>query len=44
MDSNGRNQKRISKGTGNYATPAWSPRGDLIAFTKNFQGQYFLEL
>ena len=42
MDSNGLNQKRISKGTGNYATPVWSPRGDLIAFTKNFQGQYFI--
>jgi len=26
--------RRISFGTGRYATPVWSPRGDLIAFTK----------
>ena len=26
--------KRISFGSGKYATPVWSPRGDLIAFTK----------
>ena len=25
---------RISFGGGRYATPEWSPRGDLIAFTK----------
>ena len=28
------NQHRISFGGGRYATPVWSPRGDLIAFTK----------
>jgi hypothetical protein len=27
-------QRRISFGGGQYATPEWSPRGDLIAFTK----------
>ena len=26
--------KRISFGSGRYATPVWSPRGDLIAFTR----------
>lgn len=26
--------RRISFGDGHYSTPAWSPRGDLIAFTK----------
>ena len=31
---NGAPAKRISFGTGRYATPVWSPRGDLIAFTK----------
>src|SRR3546814_14532591 len=34
MDANGGNQRRISFGGGRYATPVWSPRGDLIAFTK----------
>ena len=35
--------KRISFGSGNgrYATPVWSPRGDLIAFTKIGGGQPF---
>ncbi len=28
------NVRRISYGKGRYATPVWSPRGDLIAFTK----------
>ena len=27
-------QRRISFGGGGYATPEWSPRGDLIAFTR----------
>ena len=31
---NGKNVKRISFGNGLYGTPVWSPRGDLIAFTK----------
>ena len=34
MDADGSNQRRISFGGGSYATPVWSPRGDLIAFTK----------
>jgi TolB protein len=34
MNADGSNQQRISFGGGRYATPAWSPRGDLIAFTK----------
>ena len=39
MDADGSNQRRISFGGGGYATPVWSPRGDLIAFTRtgNFQ-------
>lgn len=34
MDANGGNVTRISFGGGSYGTPVWSPRGDLIAFTK----------
>jgi len=34
MNADGSNQQRISFGSGRYATPVWSPKGDLIAFTK----------
>jgi TolB protein len=34
MNADGSNQRRISFGQGRYATPEWSPRGDLIAFTR----------
>jgi TolB protein len=34
MNADGSSQRRISFGGGRYATPEWSPRGDLIAFTK----------
>lgn len=34
MNADGSNQRRISHGGGRYATPEWSPRGDLIALTK----------
>ena len=33
-EMNGAQARRISFGSGRYATPVWSPRGDLIAFTK----------
>ena len=36
--------KRISYGEGNYATPAWSPRGDYIAFTKTFRNEFYIGL
>ena len=42
MDGNGGSVKRISFGQGNYSTPVWSPRGDLIAFTKQYGGQFFI--
>jgi len=42
MNADGTNQQRISFGTegrrGRYGTPVWSPRGDLIAFTRYAQG------
>ena len=34
MNADGSGQSRISFGGGRYATPEWSPRGDLIAFTR----------
>ena len=27
-------------GEGRYATPVWSPRGDIIAFTKIYRGEF----
>ncbi|OYW12915.1 MAG: Tol-Pal system protein TolB, partial [Rhodospirillales bacterium 12-54-5] len=39
MDANGGNIQRVSFGSGEYNTPVWSPRGDLIAFTKNYGGK-----
>jgi TolB protein len=34
MNADGSDQRRISFGGGGYGTPVWSPRGDLIAFTR----------
>jgi TolB protein len=34
MSVDGSNPRRISFGSGRYATPEWSPRGDLIAYTR----------
>jgi TolB protein len=34
MNADGSNQHRVSFGGGKNGTPVWSPRGDLIAFTK----------
>ena len=42
MDANGGNVQRISFGSGSYSTPVWSPRGDLIAFTKKSGSQFYI--
>ena len=34
MSAGGGGATRISFGSGRYSTPVWSPRGDLIAFTR----------
>lgn len=40
MGSDGSVPRRISGGDGRYSTPVWSPRGDLIAFTKQAGGGF----
>ena len=42
MRSDGSNVKRITFGKGIYGTPVWSPRGDLIAFTKLHKGKFYI--
>ena len=42
MNIDGSNVHRISFGRGRYATPVWSPRGDLIAFTKQLSGEFYI--
>ncbi len=42
MDASGGNVTRISFGEGKYGTPVWSPRGDLVAFTKMTGGQFYI--
>jgi TolB protein len=42
MNADGSNQTRITFGQGRYGTPVWSPRGDLIAFTRQYQGQFYV--
>ena len=33
---------RITFDQGRYSTPVWSPRGDLIAFTKQLRGRFYI--
>jgi TolB protein len=42
MNANGSGVERISFGSGRYGSPAWSPRGDLIAFTKILGGLFHI--
>ncbi len=42
MNADGAAPKRITFGDGRYQTPVWSPRGDLIAFTRQYQGRFYI--
>jgi TolB protein len=42
MGSDGSGIRRISFGDGRYSTPVWSPRGDYIAFTKQYAGRFLI--
>ncbi|MEL7088556.1 MAG: Tol-Pal system protein TolB, partial [Planctomycetota bacterium] len=42
MSASGGDARRISGGGGRYGTPVWSPRGDLVAFTKQNQGRFHI--
>ncbi len=42
MSANGGEAQRITFGQGRYANPVWSPRGDLIAFTRMYQGKFYI--
>ena len=42
MDADGSGVSRISYGDGRYATPVWSPRRDIIAFTKMYKGEFYI--
>jgi TolB protein len=42
MSAAGGEPVRISSGKGKYGTPVWSPRGDLIAFTKISDGRFHI--
>jgi TolB protein len=42
MSAGGGEARRISGGEGRYGTPVWSPRGDLIAFTKQNAGRFHI--
>jgi TolB protein len=40
LNIDGGSPKRITFGKGRYGTPVWSPRGDLIAFTRIAKGRF----
>ena len=42
MSAGGGEARRISFGEGRYATPVWSPRDDMIAFTKIVGGRFHI--
>lgn len=42
MNADGSGVRRISFGSGRYGEPEWSPRGDLIAFSKLEKGFFHI--
>ncbi len=42
ISASGGNARRISYGQGSYGSPVWSPRGDVIAFSRIANGSFSL--
>ena len=42
MNVDGSDQHKISQGEGKYSQPVWSPRGDLITFTKQIGNTFYI--
>lgn len=42
MNKDGSDPRQISQGVGVYSQPVWSPRGDMIAFSKKVGGRFYL--
>lgn len=42
MRSDGSDVRQISQDAGNYTQPVWSPRGDMIVFSKKVAGMYYV--
>ncbi|MFN7604613.1 MAG: Tol-Pal system protein TolB, partial [Hyphomonadaceae bacterium] len=40
MNADGSGARRLTFGEGRYSTAVWSPKGDLIAFTRQLGGQF----
>ncbi len=42
MNVDGSGMNRLTHGKGRYGNPVWSPRGDLIAFTRMYKGKFYI--
>ncbi len=42
MNADGSDQHKISKDGGKYSQPVWSPRGDLIVFTRQNKNIFYI--
>ena len=42
LNSDGTGMRPLARAAGELANPVWSPRGDLIAFTRMYQGKFYI--